>query len=217
MLSLLESSTAQLVFEKRSHFEQAEPGQGKFEVSFSFRNQGTEVVRILDLDSSCGCLSSQTDRMVYGPGESGSLSAVFKLGSMVGTMKKALYVKTNLSDAQEGKSHILEVSVEIPEIISITPKVLHWQVGEELKQKHYDIEIQGEYPIAIKSMNSTRKQMNYELLTLEAGRRYRILMTPSTTEIPIMGALRIGTDSKLRKYRKKMAFFSITKKKAKAL
>ena len=83
---------AGLEFEK-DHIEvKADPADDKIPVQFKFKVTGEETVTIKEIQSSCGCLSAKTDKMSYGPGDSGVVDSVFTVGSLEGRHNKSMWV-----------------------------------------------------------------------------------------------------------------------------
>ena len=118
------SCHADLKFDQSTVELKAKPSDEQLEAQFTFKNTGASEVEITDLDISCSCLSASPDQKTYAPGASGKLDVTFKLGSFTGYQKKALTVVTG------EKRTRLEVGVQIPNVITITPDIAEWQIGE---------------------------------------------------------------------------------------
>src|ERR1700720_1086005 len=58
------------------------PGVGDKEAvgHFKYKNTGDKAVRIKSVRSSCGCTTAQTQKDQVDPGESGEITATFKIG-----------------------------------------------------------------------------------------------------------------------------------------
>ena len=63
--------------------------------------------------------------------------------------------------------------------------------------------------------SASREGFDCEIEELEEGRKYRIKLTPVSTEAPMMGIVRIETDCEIEKHRRQLAFFSIKRAPAK--
>lgn len=88
----LSSSRADLNFETTNTTYKAKPTDESFEAVFKFTNAGKQPVVIQKVDSNCGCISATTDKERYAPGESGIVTAVFKIGSAEGIQSKNVSV-----------------------------------------------------------------------------------------------------------------------------
>ncbi|MEY2526324.1 MAG: hypothetical protein QOE73_1095, partial [Verrucomicrobiota bacterium] len=62
---------------------------------FKYKNTGDKPVRIKSVKSSCGCTTAQTQKDQVGPGESGEITATFKIGDRTGTQVKSVSVETD--------------------------------------------------------------------------------------------------------------------------
>ena len=137
-----------------------------------------------------------------------SVSAVFKLGTFTGHQKKALTV---VAGSQRVR---LEVGVQIPNVLTITPNVVEWSVGDEPEPKTFKVTVEHVDPINITKVVSSRDGFPHELKTIKEGREYELTITPESTDAAMLGMLRLYTDCEIKKHQIKMAFFSITKPKA---
>jgi len=185
----------------------ATPSDEQLEAQFSFKNTGDSEVEVTDIDISCSCLKASTDQKVYAPGASGKLDVIFKLGSFTGYQKKALTVVTG----KERKR--LEVGVQIPNVITITPEIAEWHIGEDPGPKSFKVLVEHPDPIRITEVDCKRDEFTHELKTIKEGREYEIILTPKSTEVALLGMVRISTDCKIPKHQKQMAFFAISRKK----
>lgn len=177
--------------------------------SFTFKNTGDRPVRILEIKTSCSCLKAELDRDVYQPGESGSGVAEFKVSSFIGRQEKTVQVATDHPGQPEWTiPFVLEVPVEI----EIEPRTLQWWVGDPLETKACTIRMVGEEPLHITNVSSTRESVKFEWCEIEEGRKYEVRVTPVSTDAVLLGALKIETDSKIPKYQRQLAFFSIYRK-----
>ena len=202
-----------LTFESTSQSADAKATDTELTVEYAFKNTSSEPVRIEEIDSTCGCIKASTDKRVYAPGESGVTEAVFSLGKFVGTHQKVIYVQTAEPDDVR---HKLTVTVNIPEVVSIEPKVTKWPVGSAPEAKVIDVKFVGDEAMKVTEIRSTRPQFTFESETVEEGRHYRITLKPESTDVPIMGALKIVTDSKTPKYQSELAFFNVSRERATA-
>ena len=199
---------AGLKYEATSLTLKAKPEEDELTAVYKFKNEGKEVVKVVQVETSCGCLKAESDKQTYEPGESGVINAVFKLSKFTGEQSKSITV---LSNDKSNPRQKLNVSVDIPKVVEITPSLLEWKVGEEAKTKSFRIKIPHVDPIKILSVKPSRETFSYEMKMIEEGRDYEIFLTPTSTDTPMLGVLRIETDCAIEKHQRQMAFFSITK------
>ncbi len=177
--------------------------------SFSFKNTGDRPVKILKIESSCGCLKAELDRDVDGPGETGSGTAEFKISSFVGRQEKTVHVTTDHPTQPEW---VIPFILEVPIVIEIEPRTLQWWVGDDPDTKVCTVRMVGAEPMNLTKVSSTRESVTFDWKEIEAGRTYEIRVTPESTHAVLLGALKLETDSKIPKYQRQLAFFSIYRK-----
>ena len=114
---------------------------------FPFTNTGEEPVTIRDISTTCGCTTAALDKRVYLPGEAGAITAVFDHGDRAGRNSKTIRV---VATGGETKTHDLELTVDIPTLLRVSPMLLRWRVGEAPAPKVLRVETDPNYPISIK-------------------------------------------------------------------
>ena len=199
---------AALKFEATSVELKARPVDTELETEFLFKNSGKQAVEVTKVEVGCSCLVAKTDKKIYEAGESGKVAVTFKLGSFTGYQKKALTILT----ADEKRTR-LEVGVQIPNVITITPDIVEWVVGDKPEAKRFKVLIEHPDPIKLLEVSCKRQGFRHELETVREGREYEIVLTPASTAKAMLGMLRIATDCKIEKHRTQMAFFAISRAK----
>lgn len=114
----------------------AEPGQESMTVEFAFRNAGDTPLRILALNPSCSCMSAEPDKAIYAPGQTGEIRVDLSLVGYSGHVRRSIAVTT---DDAKSKYANLTLTVEIPEVVTITPRFLFWRVGDRVEDKSADV------------------------------------------------------------------------------
>ncbi len=185
---------------------EAEIGAKEATAVFAFRNDGPETVKIEKIDSSCGCLRADSDRRIYEPGESGTITAVFSTKGNPGVYKKTLTVQSR-GAAREKQT--LTVHVDVPSLASLEPRMVRWKLGDAPESKRIEFTVEREDPIHIREVSSSRDTVRVTLETLEAGRRYALVVTPDHTREATVGVVKIDTDCDVRSQRRMLAFFRI--------
>jgi hypothetical protein len=184
------------------------PEDEEITVAFSFTNTSGKPITITGLESTCSCLEASLDQRTYAAGAKGSGKAVFKVSSFVGRHEKTLYIYTNDPAATE---QVLTFVLDVPVVVSVEPNLLEWTVGEPAVPKEMVIKMVGPDPMHITNVDPTRENVRYELKEISPGREYRLIVTPTTTADVTIGAFKIETDSKIPRYARQMAFFSIVR------
>jgi hypothetical protein len=218
IFGLATQASAGLVFDQDPLELRPKPEDEQIETSFTFTNKGKNPIRVTGLDSTCSCLEASLDKAVYAPGEKGTGKATFKVSSFVGRHEKTLHIYTD-DPAEPDK--VLTVVLEVPEVVSIEPKLLEWVFGEEPRAKELTLKVVQAEPMKLKSVSATRENVTIETKEITPGREYRITVKPSATDVITVGMLKIEMDSKIPKFARQMAFFNIVRpelaeKKAKA-
>jgi hypothetical protein len=199
-----------ITFEKPRLSITAAHSESQVRGSFPFKITGPSTVRITDIRAYCSCLSVNTNdgRREYQPGQSGTIDAVFDLGSFEGEIEKSIGVTTDSSPAGETQ---LTLAVTIPLLYEAVPPTLKWSVGDAPDPKEIRIRILGDQPIRITNTVSSRDQMLASAREVTPGREYIITLTPQSTAEPMLGMLRVETDAPWERYRKKLLFFNVAR------
>ena len=209
-VSLPLTTFAQITFEDKEIEITARADQEKVKFVFPFKNSGNEAVEIINVNLTCSCLSAKTAKEKYSPGESGKLEAIFSIGSFTGVQRKSMTL-TSQQDGKEKTRDSLLAILTIPEVITIEPELIKWKVNEEPAEKVFTIKVPHTDPISIKGVTCSREGFNFSWKEIKKGREYEIRIKPLSTSSPMLGMMKIDTDSKIKKHQKKLAFFSIAR------
>lgn len=207
-LCLALRAQAGLVFDVDPLVLKPKPEDEEVSATFTFVNKGNRPIKVTKLDSSCSCLEASVDKEVYGPGEKGTGKAVFKVSSLVGKHEKTLHL---LTDDPAEPDKVLTVVLDVPEEISIEPRLLEWVLGEEPVAKDLTIKMVGKDPLKVTKVTASRENVTFEVQEVTPGREYRITVKPASTASITVGMLKIETDSKVPKFARQMAFFNIVR------
>ncbi len=163
------------------------PFQTTQEAVFRFTNTGPRPVKILEVESNCDCLDATADRAVYAPGESGVIKSNFTVGDRLGLYERRIKVVTD-----EGPEPVrLLVRIEVPELVTLSPRSVAWQLHEPAVEKAVDLEVIPGLNIEFTRVQPTSGDFAARLETIEAGRRYRVYLKPPATTQPANAAFRI--------------------------
>jgi hypothetical protein len=149
------------------------------------------------------------DAASYAAGAKGVGTAEFKVGSFVGRHEKFVVVSTDDPDQPEW---VITFVLDVPEVIQIEPKTLQWWLDESPDQKETIVKMVGKDPMKITNVTATRDTVEFSWKEIVPGREYRVSVKPKSTKEVSLGALKIETDSKIPKYQRQLAFFSVYRK-----
>ena len=166
----------------------AQPGQQSMHVAFSFRNVGDRPVRILALDPSCSCMSAEPDKAVYVPGGSGEIRVELALTGYSGRLRRRVTVTT---DDAEGKFAELTLTVDIPELVVITPRFLFWRVGDQPEVKAVEIVVTDPKTTTLKGVECANPRFQTQLTPRQPG-MFRLTVKPADTREPDEVALQLN-------------------------
>jgi hypothetical protein len=199
-----------LVFPEKLKEVHAPPDAHLVTVDSPFVNQGDKPGTIKKYDAAGSCIGAKIKggKLTYEPGEKGVIRTTFSLGNFSGVIDKSLQLWVE-GDPKDKPSIVLTVRVHIPELVKIVPKTLKWTVGEDPVPKSLDITMNFDKPIKILGVTGSNENFTQKLETIEEGKKYRIVVTPSDTGTPGIGILRIETDCPIARHRIRQAFLVV--------
>lgn len=203
---------AALAFENKTVEVTAKPGTEQVTLVFPFENKSGETIEIERQASPCGCIKAEIKdgKMTYAPGDKGGVTAIFKVGNLQGTVSKNVVIWQK-GDKATAPSVILTAVIEIPELVSITPKSLNWKAGEENGAKAFTIKVNEGETIHVTGMVTTNNHFAPQLKTITDGREYQITITPKDTREAGFAILKITTDSQNPRFSRLQGFATITR------
>lgn len=158
----------------------AKGGQESFATIFPFKNTGDKPVKIVSVQTSCGCTTATLAKNTYAPGESGELKAEMDLRERIGWQERTITVTTD--DAPD-KPTVLTLRVNIPQVIEISPRLLVWSHDSKGETKEVTITAGTDVAITLRDVVYS-PQFTVEQITDTPGRRYRLRITPRSTASP---------------------------------
>ena len=183
---------AALDWQQRTLDAHAEPFQKTVTLAFEFKNGGTRPVHILDLKTSCSCLSAASEKSSYAPGETGKIHAEFSTTETPGLYERQINVLTDESESPQQ----LIVRIEIPELAILTPRSLDWRLNENVEEKSVELRANGTLRIDFTESIPSNDSFVARLEPVEPGRVYRLVIRPHRTTAVANAAVRIhGHDS----------------------
>ena len=154
---------------------------------FGFKNTGTERVDISSLQTSCGCTSAKVDSKQILPGESGAVHVRFEVGGRKGEQVKGVVVRTSDRAKQS-----LVLRALIQDTVAFSQKEFVWTSGAPATPKESIVEVEpGTRIVGVESMND---QFDARIEEMEAGHRYRVVVTPRSTAVPVDTSIKVQVD-----------------------
>lgn len=207
--ALVGSASAELVLDGKIVEVKPKPEDETISALFTFSNKGTKTVKITGIESKCSCLSATVDAASYAAGAKGVGTAEFKVGSFVGRHEKFIVISTDDPDQTEW---VVTFVLDVPEVIQIEPRTLQWWLNDSPDQKETTVKMVGKDPMKITNVSVTKDTVEFSWKEIVPGREYRVTVKPKSTKEVSLGALKIETDSKIPKYQRQLAFFSVYRK-----
>jgi len=193
----------QLVFDQPEQSFKARPEQEMIIAKYRFTNAGKELVKIENVQTSCGCTTAGLKKTEYAPGESGEIEAKFSFGGRIGKQEKAIRVTT--AQAREQPT-ILRLLVDIEDPIQIQPELVFWRVGERPNTKKIQITVAGNSSVKILSVASDNPSIKAQLSEVKPGKEYEIEITPTDVSQPAGATFLIRTDYPTQNPRTRYAY-----------
>lgn len=174
---------------QRATYETSVPaGTPSVQAHFDFRNDGTRPVQVKSIIPACNCTVASLDKQTFASGESGTLAATMDLTGFGGTVEKTIAVTTDDPD----KPHtILTMKVRIIEAVLAAPQHLVWQSGSTPTSVRVHLKVQQEKPADLLYATIPGGGFTAETRTIEKGRQYELIITPTSTATPIKASVNL--------------------------
>ncbi|MGB0292798.1 MAG: DUF1573 domain-containing protein [Luteolibacter sp.] len=199
---ILQLAHAGLEFESKLVEVNAAADDKSSQIDFKFTNKGKDPVFISHIDPDCDCLTIMASggttladkRIRYRPGESGIIRSQFKIGNKRGQLDHNVMVWLT-GDPKDEPSIQLKARINVPQLITMIPRTLKWEVGEQTKAKSVEVIMNHDRPIQITETKSTSPNFTIEMAVIEKGKHYTLSVVPKDTSSPGIGVIQILTDS----------------------
>lgn len=200
-------SAGSLTFQESLKELKPDVNESQVSADFKFTNKSDKPINIVRVDGGCSCMSVQISdgKRIYAPGESGVIRAHFDMGNFSGSVDKVVSLWLE-GDADDAPSEKVTLRVFIPVVIEVEPKTVKWDVGESAEPQTIKISMKGEKPTHILKVESNSEVFAHELKTIEDGRQYELVVSPKSTEKPVLGGFRIQTDSEVKRQATQQVF-----------
>jgi hypothetical protein len=180
----------QLTFETTQLQFEAMSGERSWKGEFAFENRGEKPVKIVGVESSCGCVTARAEPAVVQPGEKGKVQADFLFGGRRGPQNKTIVVRT---DEANRSATVLTLRGNILELVKVRPNLLFWKKGAEPAAQRLKLVLMKNSPGKVVSVSSSDPRFATELKP-ESGGEYEVIVTPRNTAEAAIATLTIQTD-----------------------
>ena len=145
--------------------------------SFKYRNDGKQPVHIRSVHTSCGCTTTSRQKDEVAPGESGEITATFKIGSSTGLQQKTVQVET---DDPAEPTTVLTLRAVVPQAVEVRPSFVFWQNGEPSKPKSISVSLAKE--LGAKNVKATSSSPEFTTkVSANGANNFTIEVQPKDT------------------------------------
>jgi hypothetical protein len=130
---------AQLEFEEINKRDVVSKSIMQYDFTFKFKNIGNVPIKILSVDTTCGCTIASTNNTLIPPKERGYIKGTLKL-SEDNNQVKNIIVNT---DYLPQKSIILSLNINKITPLQISPRLLFWKKDSKATEKTVTIKIRN--------------------------------------------------------------------------
>ncbi len=187
----LSSAQAQLTWENKEIALNPKAGDAEAVAHFKYENKTDKTINIKNVRTSCGCTVAALKKNDVAPGESGEVTATFKIGNRTGVQQKTLTVET---DSTEEPTTNLLLKATIAETVQIQPSFVFWENGEAPTPKK--ITVSGSQEVALTKLDVTSSSPDFSTQVEKGGKagEFIIIVTPADTKKMSAATLTIKSD-----------------------
>ena len=128
---------AQLEFDEMVKHDSISNSVAQYDFAFTFKNIGEIPIKILSIETTCGCTIATTNKTLIMPNDNGGIKGTLKL-SDTDSQAKNIVVNT---DYLPQKSITLSLNINKVEPLKISPRLLYWKKDLPLSKKTATIKV----------------------------------------------------------------------------
>lgn len=172
---------AALQWDRTSYTAKAGVTDTQTVAEFTFRNTGKSTVTVDEIKTSCGCTTAELDKRSYAPGEGGTIRVVFTFGERIGKQHKTVGIL--YTENGETAQALLEIFVEIPESVTIDPRIHYWTIGDAPTAKPMNIRFAEGFGGKLVKVTLYSEHSNFIIAGPEQQKdgSYQLSITPKST------------------------------------
>ena len=188
---------AQLKFESDHISAEPDPNKSTYEVIFPFSvSEDTSIAR---LKTTCSCISAiiTPEKKEWKKGETGTITSTLDLSQIRGRQTKNLGIIYS-----DGSRKDLSVTIDMPNVITSSPKSHKWKIGETASPKTFEITILPGFDLEITEVLVSNKHFDFELTPVEkeTEKKYTLTVQPKDLNKRQICSFRLKTNSKVMRY-----------------
>ena len=191
VLALADTCRAGLQWEQTQIELHPAPGAATAVGSFKYKNTGSNVIHFKSITTSCGCTTAARKKDDVAPGETGEITATFKVGASTGVQQKTVRVETD--DAATPVT-ILALRAVIPQLLELRPSFVYWENSEPAKPK--TIMVKATKELRATSLKVSSSSNEFVTSVSSAGQNeFKIEVQPHDTSHPVSAVLTVQPDN----------------------
>ncbi len=190
-LGALSSAQAQLSFEKTEMEFHPKATDAEVIANFKYENKGKKPIKITSVKSSCGCTVASSKQDEVKPGETGEVTANFKIGGRTGLQQKAITVTT---DDPDQPTINLMLKADIPVALEIQPNFVFWENGEAPNPKTITVKQGKDVKLTTLDVTSSGPEFTTKVDKGSAPGEFKVTVTPKDTKQMLNATLTFKPD-----------------------
>jgi len=190
-LALTDTCRAGLNWEQTQIELHPAPGAATAVGSFKYKNTGDTVVHFKSITTSCGCTTAARQKDEVAAGETGEITATFKVGTSTGVQQKTVRVET---DDAAAPVTVLALRAVIPQMLELRPSFVYWENSEPAKPK--TIIVKAAKELHATSLKVTSSSNDFVTSVSSAAQNeFKIEVQPHDTAHSVSAVLTVQPDS----------------------
>src|SRR5438552_12463632 len=190
-LALANTCRAGLKVEQTQIELRPETGAATAVGTFKYKNTGDTLIHFKSVTTSCGCTTAARKKDDVVPGETGEITATFKVGASTGVQQKTVRVET---DDGEAPVTILALRAVIPQMLELRPSFVYWENSEPAKPKA--IMVKAAKELHATSLKVSSSSNEFATWVSSAGQNeFKIEVQPRDTSHAVSAVLTVQPDN----------------------
>jgi Protein of unknown function (DUF1573) len=167
------------------------PGAATAVGTFKYKNTGSTIIHFKSITTSCGCTTAARKKDDVAAGETGEITATFKVGASTGVQQKTVRVET---DDATAPVTVLALRAIIPQMLELRPSFVYWESSEPAKPK--TIMAKAAKELHTTSLKVSSSSDEFVTSVSSAGQNeFKIEVQPHDTSHPVSAVLTVQPDS----------------------
>lgn len=162
---------------------------------FVFFNKSETTVNLIETKTSCDCTAAQPEKRNFAPGERGTLPVFY---SSRGDTGRRTYVIAVTTDEGGRTVYYLKLVVDTYPEISVSPRTVVWENGEEREEKSVTVSIDAGSGVKLTSAVPDRDVVAVKILPGDKPGRTILRLTPKSKDTIGQARIRLTTEPKIK-------------------